>query len=123
MPHMGSFERLYKKMAARESGKASLNYAYYLMARWPRMEPTACTFMDEAHLLSDVTLDYAGIQINENIRKEWGLEKFPLIQEEAMSMLAPRDNTQTNIGKSILWLSDNLILLERQYKTLEPRAR
>lgn len=112
-----------KKTAARSSHKTSLNYAYYLMAGWPRREPFDYLFMDEAHLLSDITLDYAGVQINENVRREWELEKFPVFAQESVSLLFSVDQTETNVGKAIQWLSDNLILLNRRWQVLEPQAR
>lgn len=122
-PVLQSCKYAQKKMTARTSHKTSLNYAYYLMAGWPRREPFDCTFMDEAHLLSDITLDFAGIQINENVRREWELEEFPLLQEESVSLFFKVDDTETNIGKSIQWLSDNLTLMERHWSVLEHKAR
>ncbi len=71
---------LIDKHAARKSNRASLNFAYSLVSlkRWPRFDWLA---MDEAHLASEIVLDFVGIKLHEGHRKTWGLPRFPRIGE------------------------------------------
>jgi len=72
---------LIAKARAKASPFASLNYWYFLTAQWPR-EEGACQylFLDEAHQLSDIVLDFAGCTITEKQRVEWDLPEFPIIK-------------------------------------------
>lgn len=68
---------LVKKKAVIGSSCRSLNYAYWLTARWPKEYPSEFLFLDEAHRLSDETLDRAGITITDHELREWGLPALP----------------------------------------------
>lgn len=69
-----------RKKLARASPKGSLNYSYWLVAgkRWP---PPDYLVLDEAHMASDVVLDFVGIKLHEGHRKTWGLPRFPRVGE------------------------------------------
>ena len=56
-PSLGSCEYMQAKEIAKTSSHRSLNYAYWLTARWPKKDPTDYVFLDEAHLLSDIVLE------------------------------------------------------------------
>lgn len=81
-PYASTCEYLRAKWAAQGSRKASLNYAYYLTAGWPKEQAEALV-CDEAHMLSEITLDHAGCTITARQREEWQLPDFPFISARA----------------------------------------
>ena len=77
------------KRIAMRSKQRSLNYAYYLSARWPRIESLASNILalDEAHELSDIVLEWAGLSINQKAKQKWNLPEFPAISGSSSSIL------------------------------------
>lgn len=80
-PYAADCEYLVRKSAAIRSQRASLNYAYFLSARWPSDRGNGVEYlvMDEAHQLSDLVLEHAGTDISERVRRTYGLPSFPSI--------------------------------------------
>jgi len=74
---------LIKKDLAAASDRASLNYPYWLTARWPRQKlrnSSGFLFLDEAHQLSDVVLDFVSITVTMRQRLDYDLPAFPLVR-------------------------------------------
>lgn len=74
-----------KKNIARESKRASLNYAYFLGASWPtesiKNNPNYYLFLDEAHQVPDnVVIERAGTTINHKQIVDWDLPEPPEIK-------------------------------------------
>lgn len=89
-PASGQCDYLHAKSAARASQKTSLNYAYWLTAWWPRAELAelskggrAALVMDEAHQLSDITLDHTSCTVSMRDRLAWDLPSFPILHGQA----------------------------------------
>lgn len=79
---LGKCEYHDRLIAAKMSNRASLNYAYYLSARWPRINGYRNIVLDEAHLVSDVTLEWSSCQITTKHQSDWDLPPFPFINEK-----------------------------------------
>jgi len=77
-----SFDCLYDlaKDAVLRSMFSSVNYAYWLSSHSFREKLNPFLFMDEGHLLPDLTINHAGIKISEKERVRWGLPPFPLLK-------------------------------------------
>lgn len=56
----------------------STNYAYWLSTKSIH-ENVGLLVCDEGHLLSDITLDWAGMTISAPVRRKWGLPEFPSV--------------------------------------------
>ena len=105
---------LVAKSIAMGSGKASLNYAYYLSTQWAHDRKSLnALVLDEAHLLSDITLDYTGITINERKRQRWELPPFPRFPENTSIFF--NDGEQQSKEEIILdWLREVYGILNRR---------
>lgn len=72
------------------SRRPSLNYALFLLSRWPKMDNVPeWLFLDECHQLSDIVLDHAGTTINNKTRNVWGLPRFPEVRGASLSGESP----------------------------------
>lgn len=78
-PDYGRCPYIRAREKARTSEMASLNYAYWLhvFQKWTAPDVLVC---DEAHELSAITLEWAGITINNRTRKEFDLPVFPVMR-------------------------------------------
>ena len=103
-PYADNCEYLVRKNAAIASQRASLNYAYYLSARWPRSQTNGVDLlvMDEAHQLPDIVLEQAGTDVSEKVRRKFGLPAFVSIGGGTSVFMHEGDPVQ----KSIDWLND-----------------
>jgi len=81
-PFTHSCEYMIAKKIARSAPFVSTNYAYWLTAKSIR-DNVKMLVCDEAHLLSDITLDWAGMTISAPVRRKWDLPEFPLIRSSA----------------------------------------
>lgn len=70
---------LIAKREARMSDLTSVNYAYWLSTRSLR-EHLQFLVLDEAHMLPDIALNWAGATVHEEMRRQWGLPELPRIQ-------------------------------------------
>jgi len=77
-PVVQNCEYYIRKNTAKVAQFTCLNYAIWMVdhEHWP--SPDALV-LDEAHLLSDLVLDYAGIQITQRMITEWELPQLPII--------------------------------------------
>jgi len=113
-PVVGECPYLMQKSVAMGSDLRSLNYAYWLTARWPRECPTDVVVCDEAHLLSETVLDFTGATIFEKQRQDWGLPPFPKITSHSGSVLFKSDPT----GDALAWLNEARTTLLSIYNSL-----
>jgi Rad3-related DNA helicase len=80
----------------RESARGSLNYAYWLASRWPRKtlheyaenNGKPYLFLDEAHQLSEITLEHASCTIGMHERLTYDLPSFPIAYTSSASTQA-----------------------------------
>jgi Rad3-related DNA helicase len=86
---------------ARTDSKTVLNYAYWLTASnaWPQPTSLIC---DEAHQLSELVLEWAGITIEEFHRGEYELPSFPIISGAASHAVHVKG--QAPLDKAAVWL-------------------
>ena len=67
---------LISKWKAISSDFASLNYAYFLLTHWHIKDPPSNLFLDEAHQVPDIVLDFVGCTLFEDDLRHWDLS-FP----------------------------------------------
>lgn len=108
---------LWCKEKVKSSRKRSLNYAYWLVSKWPREQITDYVFLDEAHLLSDIVLDFAGTTITEKERGDWGLPPFPTIVTGSMVFCSDP------VGMALKWLTAARQILAGEYAQLSSTVR
>lgn len=101
--------------AARSSSFAALNYAYYLTAYWPRNDGASVLFCDEAHQLSDITLNFAGCTITQKQRVDWSLPAFPEITPSGGMLIKMSDPVVDATG----WLYKCQAQLRAVYRQLK----
>jgi len=99
-PYAARCEYLDAKKKAQYLPFVSTNYAYWLSSRTIR-ENVELLVCDEAHLLSDIVLDWAGMTIPAPVRRKWELPEFPIINSSIDSL----ETVQGWLGKSILILA------------------
>lgn len=100
---------------ARGSPFTALNYAYYLTARWPRKEGADVLFCDEAHQLSDITLNFAGCAISHKQQVDWGFPRFPEIVPDSRTLIKMSNPVMDAIG----WLRQCQGVLRSTYAQLK----
>jgi Rad3-related DNA helicase len=83
----GRCEYLLKKEQAKASSFTALSYAYFLAAKWPAEDNRSYVYLDEAHNLAKVTLDWAGCRITGKDVADWQLPDLPLIEHRAPNIL------------------------------------
>lgn len=108
-PVSGNCIYLNHKFRATKAPFASVNYAYWLAAKGFREAPTGLVVMDECHLLSDLTLEWAGCTLSDRDRLEWWLPQFPKIDTA----------TPEGIEEAIDWLGAAVDILGKQWATLQ----
>lgn len=97
------------------SSKAALNYPYWLTTYnfWPSPELLIC---DEAHQLPDITLDWAGIHINEWQRREWELPMFPILKSSNIQSAFFKPEPVEE--KALDWLRRSLAVVDNKVQRL-----
>jgi Rad3-related DNA helicase len=111
-------------VVARDTAKLSmrsvLNYAYWLHVynKWELSDMMVC---DEGHQLSDITLQWAGISVDESTRRQYDLPRFPLIRSSGKGsvLLAAKDPIE---DKALNWLVKAREALLYAYRSLSARA-
>jgi len=112
---------LVKKSMVMNSKLASLNYAYYLLSNWPKQIPYDILIMDEAHMLSDITLNYAGIEIHDLTRQEWNLPEFPKVSSyDAGSIFFDYKKPHEEVQE---WIESSLVTLYKHSGYLKDIAK
>jgi Rad3-related DNA helicase len=105
---------LVQKAVVQGSSKASLNYSYWLTARWPREHPPAVLVLDEADELPDIVADWAGCTVTAKDRMDWGLPAFPVLTGHD-DPTSPTDSVSEAIG----WLEQAREVLTYHWKSLK----
>ncbi len=102
---------------AKKGRRATLNYAYWLNVyeRWPAPQILVC---DEAHQLSDLVLEWAGVTISDEMRTKWGLAPFPMIRGNGGILSQQTPVTERAAG----WLTQNLVTLRTMMAQLSSAA-
>lgn len=98
------------------SYRGSLNYAYWLAAKWPATklaESHGYLFCDEAHQLSDVVLDHTSIVVTMADRINWDLPVFPVIRGRA---------SQAEIEQAWNWLAESFERMVEVVRSIAPGA-
>ncbi len=110
---------LQARTTAANSNKAVMNYAYWLNVhrKWENYDVLVC---DEAHQLSDITLEWAGLSINEKTRRNWGLPSFPIIKRESANVAS---DTPSNRGRALKYARSVRRVLEKRVTMLERVAK
>ena len=101
---------------------ASLNYAYWLLMRkkWPMPNLLIC---DEAHQLSEIVLDHAGVEITPYTKEQWDLPSFPIIFGGRRSVSVNGSVRNGSEERAIKWLSDCASHLRPIHATLQFEAQ
>lgn len=122
-PDAGECPYLTQKAIVQTSGCRSLNYYYWLAARWPRSERYATDYLvlDECHELPALVTDWAGTYVSEASRREWELPEFPTIRDTSGLLHKPKDYTDPHRA-AIDWFANVYQELGRQYKWLSQRV-
>lgn len=107
-----------QKEVVQHSAHASLNYAYYLVSRWPKKHPHEVLILDEAHLLSDLVLDYVGCRVTLKDIQQWYLGHPPPITSTSSLALGRTDPTQI----AVIWLREALQSIKKQLASLKKHA-
>jgi len=119
-PSYGACRYYIERKKVREADKAALNYAYFMTAKWPRLDaPARHLVLDEAHLLPDLVLEQSSITITEEDRRKYELPPFPVISSKSVSMLYKFDP----IADAKKWLIAARAKLRAHTAQLELRAR
>ena len=106
--------------AAISSPYATLNYAYWLTnAGFRRKSPPNILFMDEAHNLPDIVIEFTGTTVTEAERAEFDLPAFPLILRDRGCALL---NIAPPADAALAWLSAARDALVPQYRRLRSKA-
>lgn len=114
--HAADCPYLVAKRQAAWSSRASLNYAYWLAARWPGEELAEAggyLFCDEAHQLSDVVLDHTSVTVTMAERLDWDLPAFPVVRGRA---------TQAEFEACHAWLFEAERVLRAEARRLAPQG-
>jgi Rad3-related DNA helicase len=104
------------RIAARASSKTALNYAYWFHARdqWPAFRYLV---LDEAHQLSDLTLEWAGLTVTRDNLIEFGLPALPAVaSSRGASLLLTQPNP---VAKVLDWIHKATAVLTRRASQLE----
>ena len=116
---VGDCPYLRRKAVTQAARKASLNYPYWLSARWPKKRLTdeagrGYLFCDEAHQLSDITLEHSSVTITMRQRLEWDMPSFPIIRG---------GTTASDAQLASDWLGDALDCVEVQLGKCAPGSK
>lgn len=101
---------------ARMSNFTAFNYAYYLSAVWARQNVSTLV-LDEAHDLSDVVLDRAGVKVNGRIRAKYNLPQLPVITGGSV-MTGGTDPTVD----ALQWLERALLATRIAYRQIKSHS-
>ena len=113
-PKAHECEYLIEKSLCQGSSLVSLNYAYYLSARWPRQRGASYLVMDECDELPEIVLERAGITVTDEQRHRYKLPNFQPINSKA-TVIFEADPVEA----SIHWLKRCIAAVSEQIGALK----
>lgn len=119
-PHMPC-RYMIEKDACKVSQAVSLNYAYWMTARWPRESRPDYLFLDEAHELGKLVIEFAGTTVKEKDRRDFGLLRFPESDGKPVNKLLSGLKADP-VLVALDWLEASLHILKPELKSLEAEA-
>lgn len=99
-------------LMARNSPFTALNYALALSSSWLQQDDRPYVFLDEAHELSDITLEWVGCTVYERDVVEFDLPPFPEIHHSGANVLLRLENP---VDIALPWLR-RVVALTKRYK-------
>ena len=119
-PWSNSCEYLAQKRLVQSSSKKSLNYYYWLTAKWPRHSKAAYVFLDECHTLDEIVLGFAGATIQERDRIEWELPPFPHAVTAKQAVLIIKIDDPVDIATQ--WLTEARKIMRKHYSRIKRKV-
>ena len=110
---------LIQKRICQNSKKVALNYAYYMIAQWPKQQPLGALFLDEGHELHRVVTDWSGCTVTESERVKWRLDPFPTIEHHSANILL---RLPPPADLALPWLRNSRNQMAKHYQTLLHKA-
>ena len=105
-----------RKAAAMNANRCALNYAYFMTASWPKkLAPQGFLFLDECHMLSDITIEHSSTTLTESDRREYGLSDFPMLTTKGASLFFQNSVEDA----AIAWLEDAVTKIGNRLKVME----
>lgn len=104
-------EYLIQREITKESFRQSISYAYYLKASWPQKNPTDYMYLDEAHLVPHLVMNYMSISITPEQCSRLGISQYPIINGDAPQIMRR--------VKATKWCSESLHKMTNDFKELE----
>lgn len=118
-PYASKCEYLQSKDRAMNSPKASLNYAYWMTAvNWRTKRPPEMLYCDEAHNISEITLDWVGATITEKQRADWKLPAFPELDSSSSGGILIHRGPDP-IDVAVQWLERSFAIMAVHCEKLE----
>lgn len=113
--HANGCKYLVKKRKVKDSERASLNYAYYLVSGWPREkfedDPNGYLFADECHELSELIIGYVSITVTKRDRADYDLPRFPKLRGKSASGLMAGTGIDV-VEPALVWLNSCLPIMK-----------
>ncbi len=110
-----------QKDHCRMSRAASLNYAYWMIAGWPRESQPTYLFLDEAHELGKLVIEFAGTIVNEKDREKYDLSHFPESDGKPVNALLAGIKKDP-VPVALDWLESSMDILKPQLEALEAKV-
>lgn len=111
-------EYMMRKEGCKSAQAASLNYAYWLTAYWPRESRPTYLFLDEAHELGKLVIEFAGTTVTKKDRREFGLPRFPESDGQPVNKLLAGIKPDP-VPVALQWLEASLKILKPMLRGLE----
>jgi len=105
--------------AAKGANYAVLNYALWMYQR-EKWGGLGAMVLDEAHQLSDLTIEYAGLRVSEKMRREFNLPPFEMLLPGSAFRAG---SNQTAEERTDAWIAEALKLVKARFERLKNTAR
>lgn len=76
-PHKEICTYLIRRERTKEHNRQALSYAYYLQAKWPKMNPTDYLYCDEAHEIPNMVMSYTTLSLSLKDISDIGIGRWP----------------------------------------------
>lgn len=123
-PRMAVCPYMKRKAFTMASDRRALNYAYFMVAQWPRRDDLRSTYLfcDECHEVVDLVIEHSGIHISNERRLEWELPTFPRLVDLGGTLTRPPGYVDPVKG-AMAWLGKCQSILQGKYRWLSQRAK